>query len=215
MVKLCSIGEQLIKQDGLVGDPTGTIKVTFWGDHVDTQEKGKTYNFKNFLYKNDNFGIYLSTAKSMSVIEEADDFQTPVAKPDLHVQALQNKQIVVNLLGVTSAVQYFSCLSCNRKIDHGENAKSVFCVKCNVTVKASRCPKQWVVKLLVEEAEDPKHKFQVTAFNNIVQQLIALCFTDVPLSTMTPEQLTKYFVEDIDKLKITYDIVQKTIVELN
>ena len=63
---MLELGQALIKQDGLVSDPTSTIKVTFLGNFVDQAQKGKTYNFKQFVYKNDNYGIYLTTTTSVS-----------------------------------------------------------------------------------------------------------------------------------------------------
>lgn len=57
----------LTKQEGLVTDSTGSIKVVFWESFVDMAQEGKSYDFKNFTYKNDNYGIYISTAKEGSL----------------------------------------------------------------------------------------------------------------------------------------------------
>ncbi len=81
-------GQALFKQDGLVSDPTGTIKVTFWGNFIDEAQKGKTYNFKQFVYKNDNYGIYLTTSTSVSILEEGEPFQQLLAKPEIDSKIL-------------------------------------------------------------------------------------------------------------------------------
>ena len=47
----------LTKQEGLLTDTTGTIKVVFWESFVDMGED-KTYKFQNFVYKDDRFGRY-------------------------------------------------------------------------------------------------------------------------------------------------------------
>jgi hypothetical protein len=209
-------GQALIKQDGLVSDPTGTIKVTFWGNFIDEAQKGKTYNFKQFVYKNDNYGIYLTTSTSVSILEEGEPLQQPLAKPEIDSKILANKEMIVSLLGVSSVIQYLCCSLCNRKIDSDDNSKIAICSnpKCNLTQKVSHCPKQWVVKLYVQNNDNPNHKFHVAAFHSIVQQLAAQCFTDDPLDLMSPQQLTNHLLADIDQLKITYDTVQKKIVEL-
>jgi hypothetical protein len=72
-------------------DATGTIKVTFWGTFVDEAQKVNTYNFKQFIYKNDNFGIYITTSSSLSTLEETEAFEGPLAKPDISKEALTNK----------------------------------------------------------------------------------------------------------------------------
>ncbi len=97
-------GQALFKQDGLVSDPTGTIKVTFWGNFIDEAQKGKTYNFKQFVYKNDNYGIYLTTSTSVSILEEGEPFQQPLAKPEIDSKILANKELIVSLLGVSSVI---------------------------------------------------------------------------------------------------------------
>ena len=211
---LSKSGQSLIKQDGVVLDPTGTIKITFWVNFVDNAEQGKTYNFKQFVYKNDNYGIYLTTSTSVSTLEEAEAFQKPLAKPSN--EALANKELSVNVLGVSSAIQYLSCAMCNKKIESEDNAKVAICPnsKCNLAQKVSCCPKQWVVKLFVQSNDNPNHKFHVTAFNNIVQQLALQCFTDTTLDVMSPQQLTNNLVSEVDQLRIVYDTVQKKIIEL-
>jgi hypothetical protein len=122
--------------------------------------------------------------------------------------------LTVNLLGVSSASQYISCSSCRRKIESEDNPSIAFCSACNLTQKVSRCSKQLIVKLFLQSNENPKHKFNVTAFNNILQQLVTRFFTDDSLDQMTPKQLTNHLIADIDELHIVYDTIQKKIIEL-
>ena len=46
----------LTKQEGLLTDTTGTIKVVFWEAFVNMGEEGKSYKFEKFVYKDDRFG---------------------------------------------------------------------------------------------------------------------------------------------------------------
>ena len=184
------------------------------GYFVDEAKKGNTYNFKQFIYKNDSFGNYITISSSLSTLEETEAFEGPLAKPDIGKETLANKELTVNLLDVSSASQYISCSSCRRKIESEDNPSIAFCSPCNLTQIVSRCSKQWIVKLFLQSSENPNHKFSVTAFNNIVHQLVARCFTDNPLDQMTPKQLTNHLITDIDEFHIVYDTVQKKIIEL-
>ena len=66
-------GKQLTKQEGVIVDTTGSIKVVFWESFIDNCEEGKTYEYKNFSYKVDKYGIYISSTKEGSAIREVDD----------------------------------------------------------------------------------------------------------------------------------------------
>ncbi len=208
-------GETHIKQDGLVSDATGTIKVTFWGDFVDIAEKGQTYNYKQFVYKNDNFGIYITTSSNASTLEQTDSLTEPLAKPNIDEEILTTKELTVNLLGISSASHYLSCSKCRRKIEETEDDDLfVFCSPCNLTQKVGFCTKQWVVKFFLQSTDNPNHKFYATAFHNIVQELAAKCSIEHPIDVMSSQQLTKSLLGGLNELKIVYDTRQKKIIEL-
>ena len=71
-----------------------------------------------------------------------------------------------------------------------------------------------MVTLFVQNSEQSGHKFHVTAFNNIVQQLPAKCSFLDSLETITTKDLIDKLLDGIDQLKIVYDTLQKKIIEL-
>ena len=83
----------LTKQEGLLTDTTGTIKVVFWEHFVDMGEEGKTYKFENFVYKDDRFGRYIGTAREGSSLVEIDDMKD-APDPKLMSQILQRKMLL-------------------------------------------------------------------------------------------------------------------------
>ena len=64
-VEKVSIGESSIdKKDHTVIDPTGSIRVVFWGDYCEKEVvKDNTYTFKRFRYRSNKFGNYINTLK--------------------------------------------------------------------------------------------------------------------------------------------------------
>ena len=59
-------GHQLKKSDCVIGDKTGTIKLTVWEDLIEKVDCGKTYTFKNVKIRVFDDIKYLSTNPSTS-----------------------------------------------------------------------------------------------------------------------------------------------------
>ena len=57
----------------LVGDETGTVKLTLWDDKVNSIEEGKTYELKNANTTVFQGGIRLNVGKYSEVIEAAEE----------------------------------------------------------------------------------------------------------------------------------------------
>lgn len=101
----------LTKQEGLLTDTTGTIKVVFcnWEYFVDMGEAGKTYKFENFVYKDDRFGRYIGTAREGSSLVEIDDMkdalEPKVDEPDLAKKNAVVKSAVCTSITVVLAVR--------------------------------------------------------------------------------------------------------------
>ena len=55
----------LRKQDVTLRDPTSSIKLVLWGDHVDSLEANKTYLLENLKLKSNRYGHYLNTPKDV------------------------------------------------------------------------------------------------------------------------------------------------------
>lgn len=58
----------LSKHERYVTDKTGNTKVVFWESFINTATEGKSYEFKNFMYKDDTLGRYISSARQGSTL---------------------------------------------------------------------------------------------------------------------------------------------------
>ena len=105
----------LTKQEGLLTDTTGTIKVVFWEHFVDMGKEGKTYKFENFVYKDDRFGRYVGTAREGASLVEINDMKDAldqkVDEPDL-----AKKNAVVSIIGISSVRSITVVLAVRRKL---------------------------------------------------------------------------------------------------
>ena len=61
------------KQDVVVWDNTGTIKVTLWEQHIDLLEVGRSYSLKNFVVREYGSQKYLAMLRNGSEIVLVED----------------------------------------------------------------------------------------------------------------------------------------------
>ena len=104
--KKCALGTKLDKANPMVVDPTGSIKVTFWGDKC---KEGlvivNTYIFKGFRFKSSTFGSYIKSPKSEECsikkstsfgeeLTEVDPSQLQEIEEDLILLSVENSKIL-------------------------------------------------------------------------------------------------------------------------
>lgn len=92
-------GVEVKKQEGYIKDPTGYIKVVFWGKHTDKQQEGQTYVF-NKIHLRDNHGQrYLNTPKQDEdcTIDSTEPFQGTLANVE---EVCTTEDVTALILGI-------------------------------------------------------------------------------------------------------------------
>lgn len=160
------------KQEGYIADPTGYIKIIFWGSHADATEQGSTYMFNKLRVKVSQNQLYLNTPKleDECVITLAEPFTQPL--PSIEEQS-STKEIVASILGVYGINKYKSCRSCSKKVTVTENL--CFCEHCKLTQKSSKCRTQWFLRIYVETVSSPVENIRLTLYNDVAVKLFTLC----------------------------------------
>ena len=137
-----------IKQDIIVGDLTGTLRVTVWGEIVGTLSKGDSYLFSNFMVREFSGLKYLSMRKDLSVIEQIRDIGETVESSDSDLSGgeVLNAQVV----GVSEFVRKKICYRCKGHVEPGsevEGPKSGQCCLCGMIQRYDLCKSRLVAKL--------------------------------------------------------------------
>ena len=168
-----------VKQDVIVADQTGAVRVCLWEDHVHCMEKKKCYSLKNFVVREFQSTKYLSMPKEGTEIVEIDDIGD-VAKDfgssEEEILVLQN----VTVVGVPYLGSYKACLSCKARVEPqtpplGKCSK----VDCQMMQRYDLCAEQTTAKLmLMYEAEGQNKIVHSHAYGNVVKE-IAGCAEDV------------------------------------
>eukprot|EP00794_Sanderia_malayensis_P008351 gene8351-9253_t len=110
----------LQKQEGLIIDQTGSIKIVFWESDAGVVREGKTYVFKNLrLKKNKHSGeSYVNPAKDNSKISLTDDFPSDSLKPPQSVPLeLVISKVTGEVGGVIKASLNFCCFRCQKAVE--------------------------------------------------------------------------------------------------
>ncbi len=206
-----SAGARLKKQEAVLADPFGSIKIILWESFVDTIATGQTYLFKNIRLKKDNYTsvVYVNTAMSGTVISEATAFDQPLAEEsdDAQLTILSTTEITANIVGVATINCNRTCFSCHKVVVEQGNSLAK-CVSCSLTQKMSRTNKRWYVKLCIEDSTNRANTFHVTLYHTMVARLIELADVDVDLSYCDEKELTVALLES-PQLAFFYDTAYK------
>ena len=125
LTKLCKAkqipGKTFTKQEGLVADTTGSVKIVLWETFVGTCNEGESYKFSNFVYKQDNYGTYIASTRQLCKVQKIEDIVDAVKESMVD---LEMKEKTAKVIGVSSALKYLSCCACKKKIDSENNDMS-------------------------------------------------------------------------------------------
>lgn len=112
-------GARLNKQEAVLADPFGSIKIILWEGFVDTIETGKTYLFKDIRLKKDNYNnvIYVNTAMTGTQITEETPFDQPLAgeSDDIQLTILSTTEITAHIIATINC--HRTCSSCNKAME--------------------------------------------------------------------------------------------------
>ena len=121
-------GENLTKQEAVLLDPFGCVKVVLWERFVDKITRGKTYLFKNLSLKKDHYNneIYVNTTVSGSEILEGSPFQLPLAVDSTaQLNVFSQTEVAAEIIGISSLISHYTCKACNRPLEEKGNVRKV------------------------------------------------------------------------------------------
>lgn len=132
-------------------------------------EEGNTYTFNNVRVVKEYDTKKRALGTSMEcTIDDASDFNEPVAQPAELPESFTNTSGTCEILGINSFGQYHCCRNCNRKIPGDSFTHPIVkCTHCNLAQRKDKCITQCFVQAMVEL--DAKDKVNVTFHEQILQ----------------------------------------------
>lgn len=142
----------LRKQELLIGDPSGTARLTVWDNEVGLMKEGGQLQAEWSCSVTIRGKKFLSTSKGSSCIKKVDDvgnMKEGVNNIDDEddVQHLKNVRIV----GVQKVESYGGCLKCGARVarDEGDEEMGV-CAKCHMMQCMDDCYTCWMAQVTVK-----------------------------------------------------------------
>ena len=157
-------GEELVLQEIMIVDPSGTMKLVLWQEFTELLIVGETYSFQDVRVKQNNFTkeIFINTSKSDTKIDLAKPF-----KEVLPVVVLSTSLPVTGeVLGVSKVAYYLGCIKRNKKVDETGDALTN-CNNCNLKQKQKTCKKNWYCQVFFSESDS--NDIQLTIFQDGIQ----------------------------------------------
>ena len=149
-------GSFLMKQELIVRDPTGSVKLILWEDNVETLELHKTYLLQNVRVKALKNEKYINTAKSEKFLfSVADEFEANLAPVDNDITGLATSSVHGKIVGVLNASYTLACLSCFKKVIP-KSEKMSNCQTCKMMQYLKSCFRQWYLRVLIETTQNEK-----------------------------------------------------------
>ena len=199
------------KQEGIIVDPTASIRIILWGSSVNTMEQNKTYIIKNSRLRKDRNGeLYVNSPKQEEMsAEECLPFPTALAKVGL-TQQDNITEINAVVLGVNAVHMTLMCGSCGQKAKLSASGKRATCTSCKMTQHVNTCTQHWFARIYVRNEDNQQNRIHLAAYNNIIRHLAAMS-PPLNLTTCSEDELTEHIL-DIERLKITFDNIANKII---
>ena len=200
----------LRKQDVIVVDNTGQVKVTLWQDHIDSLKVGQSYYLENMSVRTYNNLNYLTPSMSYSVkalgepmqdvvesIAVGDDLESPTTLIDAEIGGV----------GDISKTQL--CLLCKGTVT-AINDTIGKCNSCTATVHLSKCSIMLRSELIIHNGNS-RH---LQAFGEVIQAIIGdeIDVRDASLELLTERLLMSqpFKLTDSKSEKIIIGILKNT-----
>ena len=194
------------KQEVIIADPSGYIKLLLWRNHCNSVLLNQTYDFNKVRVKVGHGERYLNIPRDESecVINGVEPFSREF--PTIDVVSTTN-DVVGEIIGVLNIKKYHACCVCTKKVV--SNGQTSYCKNCKMTAKSSKCLTQWYLRILVEDSKNASNKIRLTAYNDPALKLMEIC--NVPEGAEEAEFEQLLLMQDA--LKFGYDSITYTIID--
>lgn len=176
-------------RDGVLGDQSGEIKISIWGDLIDELLAEEVYMFKNVVIQHYN-GIKISTTinTALEISGKHLDVDWENFIPDEH-------EVTVDSV-LSCKVESFLCcvnVNCGRKVVPFPGERCVSCLSCKRKMLVKRCCKKFNAEITISKTDD--NQLTLTIFEKQLRELIPC----IELETLEENIL------HLDTFKLTYN----------
>ena len=193
-----SNGKTLSKQEAMLTDESGSIRIVLWEADIKRIESGSSYEFEKATVKNYNGENYITinrqTVVKSSVVEVARD-------DDERAEKMIEHKVSFPADGVEKVTSYLSCNKCTSSLIENDNRIFVKCANCDCAQLKSKCKKMRVAKVLLLKGEE---KLTLTIFGDKLGELYNVYRKQSDCSAKAYDQLDE---DDVIEFLLTVEAV--------
>jgi len=204
----------LHKQEVIIRDPTGSIKVVLWESYVNSLDTNTTYLLQNLKVKVNKQERYLNTAKDERFIfQEVSAYQEALAEVD---PTADTPSITGKIIGVQQINNTMACITCYKNVAPcPEDATLGECQGCKLLQVMSSCTPHWCIRVTVQSSSDSSQKRRLTLFNQQVNQLFSALNLELTMDSTNERKLTLTILKANKNLTFSYDSSSYKVTDLN
>ncbi|XP_028416740.1 uncharacterized protein LOC114540939 [Dendronephthya gigantea] len=195
---------QVKKQDVIVADPTGTIKLVLWGEYINSLQQNETYTLKNVRVKSTKYDHYLNTPKNEGFVAvDATPYSVPVVEYEDEIDTTST--VNGTIIGVQQASKHIGCNGCAKRNVEIVAPNKAICQFCKLQQLPSTCPVHWSLRILVKPKSGSKN-LHLRLDSVSTQRLLEVINPAFQLKTTTEDAITTMILENYQtSLTFTYD----------
>ena len=191
-----SKGKALCKQEAILTDNSGTIRLVLWENDISKVSSASTYTLSNVVLKEFQEVKYLTLNKSSTIkISE-----TVITREDTPLsEGLPNTQFVnFPADGLSSLQRFSSCIKCRTKLILNATKKTVKCMECGLGQLKVRCEQRMLADVLFKNEGKLEN---LMLFDDKLKQLYEI----YQEQTNTPNNLETLDDDDIMEFLLTVE----------
>jgi len=171
-VKVVSSSEEEIvsnglkKQDLVVGDDSGSIRLTLWESEIGKMEVGCSYKLSDVMVREFRGQKFLSTSKKGTTIQKVEPLEC-VVEGNITLPSTPKFESAKNVkvMGVSSLMTYSSCLKCRGKVTFDDDVGE--CSKCGL-VQCGESGKESSMGVLILSSAEGDFKKELRAYDQVL-----------------------------------------------
>ena len=195
---------QLQKQEIMLRDPTGTIKLVLWEQYVNSLVVNTTYVLENLKLKVYNDERYLNMPKDEEfTAKEIEPFQQLLPEAEHVIDPLL---ITGKIVGIKEITTVTACSSCGKSVQPYQDSTTLGqcqASNCNLIQILNSCHFNWSMHLVIKASDDSKRN--IVLYHHQFLKLLTVLDIKLDLNSVSLEELTISILQEDAKVQICYE----------
>ena len=187
-------GKTLTKQEAILTDNTGSIRVVLWEKDIPRVTTGTCYNITNMAVKEYGVTKYLTLTRHSTI----ESIQVNIDRQDTSDVKTETTQHQFPPDGVNYVQQFLACNKCHSKLVNNAS-KIIKCSECGLTQLKKKCQSKVLASILIKTDQETA---SYTLFNDTMHQLFHIYEEQNPEIETTFEEMTE---DDINVMLLTVE----------